>query len=267
MPSHIATAADGAELAYVVDGAGPDLVLVHGITESRHSWDPLIPALAASHRVIRPDLRGHGESARQAPYDLLTMADDLAAVVAAAGAEAPAVVGHSLGGAVVTAYAAAGHPCRAVVNIDQALQLGGFKDALAPIEPMLRADDGSFRAAINMVFGLLDGALPPAERARLDASSSPEHEVVLGVWAAVFESPAEELDALAGSLLGAVSVPYLALHGIDPGPDYPGWLAARLPQAVFELWPDLGHYPHLVEPERFLNRLADFLTDPERLRS
>jgi pimeloyl-ACP methyl ester carboxylesterase len=36
------------------------------------------------------------------------------------------------------------------------------------------------------------------------------------------------------------------------------WLKGVAPTAAFELWPDLGHYPHLVEPERFLQRVSDF---------
>jgi pimeloyl-ACP methyl ester carboxylesterase len=52
------------------------------------------------------------------------------------------------------------------------------------------------------------------------------------------------------------------LHGIDPGPDYAGWLRARVPDAMVEVWPDHGHYPHLVDPERFVARLVDL--DPAR---
>src|SRR6476660_2273479 len=37
------TAPDGAAIAYDTQGQGPDLVLVHGITESRRAWDPLLP--------------------------------------------------------------------------------------------------------------------------------------------------------------------------------------------------------------------------------
>ena len=40
------------------------------------------------------------------------------------------------------------------------------------------------------------------------------------------------------------------LHGIDPGPDYAGWLTDRIPSAVVEVWPGLGHYPHLIERSR-----------------
>ncbi|MDP2290729.1 MAG: alpha/beta hydrolase, partial [Actinomycetota bacterium] len=60
------------------------------------------------------------------------------------------------------------------------------------------------------------------------------------------------------ALASAITVPYLSLHGIDPGPDYGDWLTRLVPTATVELWPDLGHYVQLVEPDRFLARLAEF---------
>jgi pimeloyl-ACP methyl ester carboxylesterase len=49
---------------------------------------------------------------------------------------------------------------------------------------------------------------------------------------------------------------------MDPGEGYAAWLTGAVPSAAYELWPDVGHYPHLVDPERFLARLAAF--DPAR---
>ena len=62
-------------------GQGPALVLVHGITESHHSFDPLYDALASSYDVTAIDLRGHGQSTREGPFDVLTMALDLRGVL------------------------------------------------------------------------------------------------------------------------------------------------------------------------------------------
>jgi pimeloyl-ACP methyl ester carboxylesterase len=83
--------------------------------------------------------------------------------------------------------------------------------------------------------------------------------VVLGVWDLVFTSSDAELDAMAASVGGHIEAPYLALHGMDPGPDYDVWLEARLPTATVERWVDHGHYPHLVDPDRFAARLLDLL--------
>lgn len=252
------TAPDGATIAYDDRGSGKPLVLVHDITECRGAWDPVTPLLAEGWRVVRVDVRGHGTSERRAPYDAASMADDVAAVVAELGLERPLMVGHSMGGVVVSAYGAAGHPARGIVNVDQPLRLAAFQEALAPVRPMLEGDESSFREAIGLVFSVLDGPLPPAERTRLDALSSPEQAVVLGVWEPVFTMDADALDEMVGELLARIRVPYLAIHGSDPGVDYVHWLLARVGNSRVEVWPDHGHYPHLVDPERFRERLDQF---------
>lgn len=254
-----ATASDGASIAYGVTGDGPPIVLVHGITESRGSWDPLIGPLAREHRVVAVDLRGHGESDRCPPYDVLTMAADVRAVVDAAGAADTLLVGHSLGGAVVTVYAAA-YPARGVVNVDQPLELTGFQALLEPLEPVLRGDDGGFQALMREIFDSLYGALPAEERARIMSHTHPEQDVVLGAWDFVLTATPEEMDELITSTGRMITAPYLALHGVDPGEQYAAWLQSVVPTASFELWPDLGHYPHLVEPERFVRLVEETWT-------
>lgn len=249
------TTGDGVDIAYEVAGTGPVLVLVHGITESRRSWDPLVAGLATDHAVVTLDVRGHGESGPAPTYDSRAMASDVAAVVAASGIADPLVVGHSMGGIVVTAFAAE-HACRGVVNVDQSIALGDFRELVRGAEPMLRSDD--FGDVINALFDSMHGALSADEVARISALRRPRQDVVLGVWAPLLELSADELDALVRRLTDAVRVPYLALHGIDPGPDYGAWLMEAIPTATLEVWDGDGHYPHLVHPERFLARLRAF---------
>ena len=183
------------------------------------------------------------------------MADDVAAVVADLGLDAPLAVGHSMGGIVVTAFAGA-HPCRGVVNIDQSIALADFQELVQGAEPLLRSD--AFGEVISGLFDSMYGALPPGEVARIGALRRPDQEVVLGVWAPLLELSPTDLQALVDGLAGAVTVPYLALHGIDPGPDYGPWLTTVIPTAMVEVWEDVGHYPHLVHPQRFLDRLRAF---------
>ena len=64
-------------------------------------------------------------------------------------------------------YGGLGHPARGIVERGPAARARGFKDALEPIRPMLEGDDAEIPAAMQLVFGLLDGPLPEAERARL----------------------------------------------------------------------------------------------------
>ena len=86
-------------------GAGPLTLLVHGFPECWWTWRHVIPALAqAGHRVAALDLRGFGGSDRPpSGYDLVTLAQDLAAVVRSLGHERAVIVGAGLGGQVAWA--------------------------------------------------------------------------------------------------------------------------------------------------------------------
>lgn len=251
------TAADGTEIAWSAVGAGDDVMLVHGITESAGSWAPIVERLSASNRVISLDLRGHGESGTADRYDLEAMAGDVAAVMAAAGAASPHLVGHSLGGAVVSA-AGAVLPVASVVNVDQSLQVGSFKAALEPAEAMLR-DEATFPAVIGQLFNDLRGALGDAEFDRVGGLRRGDQTVVLGVWEMMFTLSEDEIAAVVdGALAGYGDVRYLSLFGIDPGPDYSAWLKSHIVNSSVELWDGAGHYPHLHEPDRFVDRLRSF---------
>ncbi len=96
--------ANGVEFFALGEGpaAGPLVLLLHGFPELSLSWRHQLAALgAAGFRAVAPDLRGYGRSGgREGPYDLRTLADDAAGLVAALGRERAAVVGHDWGGAV-----------------------------------------------------------------------------------------------------------------------------------------------------------------------
>ena len=85
--------------------------------------------------------------------------------------------------------------------------------------------------------------------------------VTHGVWGLLLTQPVVQIaDTVDAALAGFElhPVPYLALFGIDPGDGYADWLAARIPGALVEHWEQHGHYPHLVDPDRFVDRLHDF---------
>ena len=261
MPS--TATADGVQVAYDVEGSGPLLLFVHGITENRTVWDPIVERLRGDFTCARLDLRGHGESGTSNEYDALAAAGDVTAVVEAVGAaEAPVVVGHSLGGIVATAYAAAdGSAARAVVNVDQGLRLADFAALVRPLEAELRGP--SFRDVYPVVLHSLGfDRIDPATQERLGAihARAPQ-DVVLGMWGPLFESTDEQIEALVDGLVAEVRVPYLSLHGLDLGPDYAGWLTTRIPTGTVEVWDGDGHWLHLVEPDRFAARVRDFVAE------
>src|SRR5438093_8112957 len=63
-PRAISAARRASALYCAIHGSGTPLLLVHGLGVSGAVFQPLIPALASSHQVIVPDLRGHGQSRR-----------------------------------------------------------------------------------------------------------------------------------------------------------------------------------------------------------
>lgn len=96
------------------------LVLVHGGLAHAHWWSAIAPQLARDYFVIAPDLSGHGDSGRRAPYGLDGWVRDVMAVCGAAGASGePVLVGHSLGGQVaILAAARHGAQLAGVVIVD-----------------------------------------------------------------------------------------------------------------------------------------------------
>jgi len=100
-------ASGGTRLAYAIGGDGPPVVLVHGLGGTIDNWQALAPALGARHRVLVPDLPGHGSSS---PLSEARNVDALAGtVLTIADAEeirGAVWVGHSLGGLVALRAAA-----------------------------------------------------------------------------------------------------------------------------------------------------------------
>lgn len=94
-------------IAYEERGAGPALVLIHGMGASRYFWRKVIPALAREHRVIALDLKGYGRSSKpeDGRYSILDQARLVRAALAERGVTSATVIGHSLGGAVALALA------------------------------------------------------------------------------------------------------------------------------------------------------------------
>lgn len=105
---------DGSRIAYrdsdsIANADVPITILLHGLSADSRSWNPIAHRLvAAGRRVVAPDMRGHGHSARARQYRLGDYVDDLVAVVDAVSPERPVdLVGHSFGGLVAALAMAA----------------------------------------------------------------------------------------------------------------------------------------------------------------
>lgn len=100
----------GLRLHYAEMGAGPPLLLVHGLAVSHEEWLPILPFLAQHFRCIAPDLPGHGKSEKRSPADYAytreAFADTVADLLSALGIARAHVCGHSMGGGISLALAA-----------------------------------------------------------------------------------------------------------------------------------------------------------------
>jgi pimeloyl-ACP methyl ester carboxylesterase len=91
----------GHPVAYYTAGSGPVLLLIHGITSSADAWREVVPALAEHYTGRRPDLLGHGGSAKpRGTTRSGAYASGLRDLLAALGHERATVVGHSMGGGI-----------------------------------------------------------------------------------------------------------------------------------------------------------------------
>lgn len=94
----------GLDFNVLVEGEGPDVLLIHGFPDSNSVWRNQVPALVgAGFRVVAPDLRGFGESSappRRQDYKIEKFVGDLVAILDALDIEKARVVGHDWGAAV-----------------------------------------------------------------------------------------------------------------------------------------------------------------------
>ena len=97
---------NGDRVAYLDVGQGSAVLLIHGMGGSSQTWREVVPHLATRHRVIAPDLLGHGQSDKpRADYSLGAFAVWLRDLLNELGISRVTLVGHSLGGGVAMQFA------------------------------------------------------------------------------------------------------------------------------------------------------------------
>jgi pimeloyl-ACP methyl ester carboxylesterase len=240
---------DGVELAYREVGEGRPLVLVHGITASGSQWLDPGPARAFAElgrRVILPDLRGHGDSAKPhdpAAYPPDVLADDGLTMVEQLGLDDYDLGGYSLGARVVLRMLVRGaRPARAIVAGQ------GLKVVSSPLEP----DNRNRRLFTAMIEGeRFEPGSPEAQQAHWINQLGGDPRALL----LVLEShvPTPEAD------LARITVPTLVAVGDrDERHASADALAALLPDARFVRVPG-DHYTASTSPE-LASAITAFLT-------
>lgn len=98
---------NGIEIHYTVEGDGPVVAMSHALGCNLALWDEQVNALSSRYRVLRYDIRGHGQTsaAPSGPYSLEQMADDLYGLLTGLGIIQTHFVGISMGGMIGQIFA------------------------------------------------------------------------------------------------------------------------------------------------------------------
>lgn len=242
-------------LTYEIRGDGTPVVLLHGLTFDRTTWRPITERLANEVQTIAIDLPAHGESPPPA-VRLDELAQRIHDLLASLGIDRPVVVGHSIGGSLAFLYA--GHfPARGVVCIDQPQDVRAFSALLKQLEPVLRGP-GFAVAFERFQESMAIDRVPEPLRSLVYASQRIDQDVVLGYWDEVLRSDADALQTRIDDGLATIDVPVLAVFG-RPMADGAEHGLARVRELELVEWPGLGHFPHLVDLDRFTERLREFI--------
>lgn len=273
----------GHRVAYRVAGdpALPVLMLIHGITSSSATWDPVIPQLAEHAHVIAPDLLGHGDSDKpRADYTLGGFASILRDLLEHLGHEHVNVVGHSLGGGVAMQFAyqyyehcdrlalvSSGGLGQEVSVALRAATLPGAEFVLPVIAHTRVRDAGVaiFRALGKLPIGVAP-SMTEVARGYGSLADSTARTAFVHTLRSVVEPRGQRVHA--GDILYlAEGRPTLIVWGARDTviPVAHAYRAQEMiPGSALEVFERSGHFPHMDEPQRFARVLQSFLdsTDP-----
>ena len=270
----------GHRVFYRGAGSGPVLVLVHGITSTSATWSKVLPYLAERFTVVAPDLLGHGESAKpRGDYSLGAYASATRDLLIALGHERASFVGHSLGGGIAMqlAYQFPEHCERLVLVASGGLGRdisGLLRAASVPgaelVLPLLVNDRviGAGRA-VGSVLGRVGlrvhTDLGEVLRGHASLSDREARSAFLHTLRTIVDVGGQRVDAT-DRLYLAQAIPFLIIWG-ERDPIIPAQHGrdahALVPGSRLEIFPDVGHFPHLDDPWRFARVLTDFLETTE----
>jgi pimeloyl-ACP methyl ester carboxylesterase len=245
-------------------GDGPPVILLHGASEFAACWIRVIPDLAQTHRVIVPDLPGHGASAVAGdPPDAERVAAWLGELTERTCPSPPALVGHGLGGAIAARFAGdQGDRVARLVLVDS-YGLGRYRPtprfALALLGVIVRPTEHTQERLFRQCMVDLDGLREQlGERAALleayalDRARSPGQKAALRSL-----TPQLGLPAIPPAELARITVPTTLIWGRH---DRQVRLGVAQAASARHGWPlhvieDAADDPAVEQPEAFLRGL------------
>lgn len=271
----------GHELSYLDSGTGPVVLFIHGILGSHRNWAHLIDRIDDNHRVIVPDLFGHGESAKPVgDYSLGAHAATMRDLLDRLGIERVTLVGHSLGGGIAMEFyylfperverlvlVASGGLGREVNPVLRSATLPGAEWLL----PLIAS--GWVRARAETAGRVMSraGWKPGSDIAAIwqgftSLGDGESRRAFLATTRAVIDPGGQSVSAH-DYLPDAVPIPTLVVWG-SRDRMIPAWHAISAQQSIpacrVELFQGAGHFPHLDAPDRFAELLRDFIATTRR---
>ena len=257
---------------YLDAGEGPPVVLLHGIglDAAAISWKHAIPELADTHRVIAPDLPGHGESDKpRRRYTTEYYIETLDAFLTELGLETVSLAGISMGGCIALGYALENDVDRLALVDSYGLGTD------APWRPMaamgLRLPLAG--TALWQTMGVNEGTVRDTLRGYVtraseefvgeihDVLQDPDCGRTLRSWQRS-EFRADGFKTCYLDELADLRAPTLLVHGDDDTLLPASWserAAAELTDSELHVFENCGHWPPREHPERFNSVLAEFL--------
>lgn len=252
---------DGAALTYddegPRDGGGVPLVFVHGWTANRHRWDHQLAHFAEKRRVIRLDLRGHGESGGAGVRTIAELADDVLALLDHLEIERCVLVGHSMGGMIAQTITLA-HPERVerlvLVNSIGRMTYSRGRGLLLGVSTLVPF---KLFVATNIQRAFAPGYPRDEIRAYVKASADTPREVVMTLYGAM-----RAFDVL--DRVGEIGIPTLMIHGYHDI-QLPVRQMLRMAKAYRDAEVriiDAGHELPVEKPEELTRALDRFVRVP-----
>jgi pimeloyl-ACP methyl ester carboxylesterase len=210
----VITSEDGTPISYEIYGAGePTLVFVHGWSCDARYWRAQLSYFSKNHRVVVLDLAGHGHSGTaRSQYTMRLFGEDVKAVTAATGSRSVILVGHSMGGTVIS-EAAQLMPNRVIgligidtlVNIEYPMTREELEKMIGPLE--MDFQTGSRQFVAEMISPHTDPQL--REWILADMSASPPAVAI----SAMKEMMSQYITGDAAKIFDGIRIPVVTVNG------------------------------------------------------